>query len=97
MTYICHDTVKTTEKINAVIDVKGWMSRIADWMKSTRDGQRLDPRNEHLMRDVGVSPGDAPGIFKSAPVTNQLPYSKIGANIRFIDLFLSEHMDRGPR
>ncbi|MDH3741998.1 MAG: hypothetical protein OER56_10420 [Hyphomicrobiales bacterium] len=93
MTYICHDTVKT----NAVIDVKGWMSRIANWMKSTPDNHRLDPRNEHLMRDAGISPGDAPDAFKSAPATNQMPYLMVGNDTRFIDLFLSEHLDRRPR
>lgn len=97
MTYICHDTVKTTVKNGAVIDVKGWMSRIADWMKSGRESHRLDPRNEHLMRDVGITVDQTPGIFKSGPASHQLPYSTAGSKIRFIDLFLSEHLDRGPR
>ena len=93
MTYTCHDTVKT----NAVIDVKGWMSRIANWMTASRTDHHLDLRNEHLMRDVGIFPGDAPGIFKSGPAVHQLPNSAMGNNTTFIDLFLSEHMDRGPR
>ena len=93
MTYICHDSAKTT----AVIDVKGWMNRIAGWMSSAPSSHLIDPRNEHLLRDIGMTVADNPAAFKSAPTTNLLPYSTTGNNIDFIDLFLFEHLGRGSR
>ena len=96
MTYICHDTVKTTP----VQGFKGWMSEFAGWLQATLaspSGNRLDPRNEHLQRDIGIHVADVPGIFKSGPPSGGLPHSAMDNNIRFVDLFLSEHLDRGPR
>ncbi len=90
MTYIAHDTVKTA----AVIDARGWLGRVADWFKAAmapRTRHEIDPRNDHLLRDVGLL---ADGEVNDS---NPLSYSMIGSNIRFIDLFLINHLDRGPR
>jgi len=98
MAYICHDTVKTT----AAIEVKGWMSRVATWLNSAlanRPIHQLDPRNEHLLRDAGLLDTAHSNAISRGQLTalDQLPYSKVGGHIRFIDLFLNEHLDRGPR
>lgn len=98
MAYICHDNAKTTSSI----DAKGWMSRIAGWMNSFRANRAvhlLDARNEHLLRDAGLSATDVHSAvdYSKVPPENDLSYSMMGADVRFIDHFLSGHLNRGPK
>ena len=96
MTYICHDTITTNG-----FGVKGWMTRIAGWfslLSPQLAKDQIDPLNEHLMRDAGIT--DRPSRSAIGTIdraADQLPYSMMGNNIRFADLFLAEHLDRGPK
>ncbi len=100
MAYITHDTVKNAAGNNIV---GGWSSRIASWLKelwTAPSGHLLDPYNEHLLRDVGLTPDSRSNAIdwrRAKRLSNQILATPAGNNPTFIDLYIYEHLDRGPR
>ena len=88
MTYICHDTAKTTFASSAV----DWLSTL--WAGKTAD--RIDIRNQHLLRDAGLS-----GDYSSEAV-NRDDANRGSRPVTFgpstgsgMDMYINQYINRG--
>ena len=84
-------------KSTATINFGAWTARISSWLASYQaksSGHQLDPYNEHLLRDAGISRFALTGVSASdhpKALNATRLHTPMGNNISLVDLYVHEH------